>query len=371
MAIYSHVERGRVFRGVLFLLLLAAALAFVPMWASLVLAAWVAGISRPLLERIAKATGGRERAAGVLVVALLMLMLVPIAGALLFLVRDAIGLAQSLLHSPDSKNALIAIANGGEKSNAETTGELLDLVKSPARIFALVQDYGAQAAGIASQVAGAAGSALLGFFVFVYAVYVFLVDGPTRYEWFEQHAPLERHQVRRLAAAFRETGRGLFVGVGLTGLAQGVVATVTYLTLGVRRALVLGLLTCIASLIPSVGTALVWVPVAVGLALAGKTVAAAVMVGVGVLVIGTVDNLLRPVFARFGNLDLSSFALLVSIFGGLAMFGTGGLVLGPLFVRLAKEALMIARGEPAKMDERGAPAEGDAAESAPETKGAD
>jgi predicted PurR-regulated permease PerM len=49
------------------------------------------------------------------------------------------------------------------------------------------------------------------------------------------------------------------------------------------------------------------------------------------------------VFSRFGNLELSSFVLLVSIFGGLAMFGGWGLLVGPLFVRLAKEALVLAR----------------------------
>ena len=64
---------------------------------------------------------------------------------------------------------------------------------------------------------------------------------------------------------------------------------------------------------------------------------------VGTLVIGTVDNLMRPVFARYGKLHLSSFVLLTSIFGGLAIFGPWGLLLGPLFARLAKEALIMAR----------------------------
>ena len=131
--------------------------------------------------------------------------------------------------------------------------------------------------------------------------------------------------------------------MGLTGLAPGIVARITYFARGVPRAFVLGLLTCITSVIPSVGTALVWVPVAVGLALAGKTLAAVIMGTVGLVVIGTVDNVLRPVFARFGRLELPTFVLLTSIFGGLAMFGTWGLLLGPLSARLAKEALMMAR----------------------------
>ncbi len=84
-----------------------------------------------------------------------------------------------------------------------------------------------------------------------------LVDGVRYYRWIEDHAPLARERTRRLADAFNETGRGLFVSVGLTGLVQGILATVAYFALGVPRALVLGLLTCVASLIPSIGTALV------------------------------------------------------------------------------------------------------------------
>ncbi len=110
-----------------------------------------------------------------------------------------------------------------------------------------------------------------------------------------------------------------------------------------KRALVLGLLTCVASLIPSFGTALVWVPIAIGLALAGKVPSALIMAGVGVFVIATIDNVMRPIFARFGKLELSTFVLLTSIFGGLAIFGTWGLMLGPLFARLAKEALVLLR----------------------------
>jgi predicted PurR-regulated permease PerM len=52
---------------------------------------------------------------------------------------------------------------------------------------------------------------------------------------------------------------------------------------------------------------------------------------------------MRPVFARFGNLELSTYVLLTSIFGGLAIFGAWGFILGPLFARLAKEALIMAR----------------------------
>ncbi len=330
------------FRWVLLMLAAGALATFVPLWAPLVLAVWVASIARPFLARVAKVTRGRHRAAGGIVVAIVIAILIPAAIVVVSLSRGAADLVRGVLASQGAKSALVSIVSGG-KSN-ESGGDLT-LLESPEKWLGFVREHGEQAVKIISDIAGAATEALLGIFIFLYAVYVFLVDGPAQYAWLERHAPLDTRYTKRLVAAFHETGRGLFVGVGLTGLAQGVVATITYLALGVPRALVLGLLTCAASLLPSVGTALVWVPLAAGLALTGRTVSAAILIGVGIFVIGTVDNVLRPVFARFGKLDLSTFVLLTSIFGGLAFFGAWGLVLGPIFARLAKEALIIARLE--------------------------
>jgi predicted PurR-regulated permease PerM len=159
----------------------------------------------------------------------------------------------------------------------------------------------------------------------------------------ENRSPLSPLHLRRFRAAFHEVGKGLLVGVGLTGLAQAGVATIAYFALGIPRALVLGMLTFVMSLIPSIGTAIVWVPLAIGLAVTGRTTAAVILVIIGAGVISTVDNVLRPVFSRYGELQMSSFALLLSMFGGLALFGGWGLALGPLVVRLAVEALDIAK----------------------------
>ncbi|MDB4940570.1 MAG: hypothetical protein JWP97_104 [Labilithrix sp.] len=346
MSILSPRQQSVAFLAVLLVLSIAGAITFVPLWAPLVLAAWVAVLCRPLLLRFSKITHGRDRAAAGLTALLVTLILLPVGLALLSLVRGAADLGRGLLQSNGLKSGLVSVVSGDK--GGET--DLASLV-SPQKAIALLQEYGSQAAGVLSNIAGAAAQAALALFIFVYAVYVFLVDGPGYYRWLERHSPLDVRHTRRLVAAFNETGRGLFVSVGLTGLAQGIIATITYFALGVPRALVLGLLTCVASLIPSVGTALVWVPIAIGLALAGKTVPAIVMAAVGVLVIGMIDNVLRPVFARIGELKLSTFVLLTAIFGGLAFFGTWGLLLGPLFARLAKEALVLAREDRGETEE--------------------
>ena len=339
MSLLAPGQRIRALRWFALGLVVAAGFTFMPMWAPLVLAAWVAVMAGPLLRKISKAIGGRHRAAGVLVLLLVLVMFVPLTIAALSLVTGAIDLGKKIVQSDGARSALVSIVSGGESTDFDAPLELF----SPSHVMTLVKEYGSQMVGVLGGVMGAASTALLGLFVFVYAVYVFLVDGGEMYKWLEDHTPLDITDTRRMVAAFHETGRGLFVGVGLTGTAQGLVATITYFALGVPRALVLGLLTCVASLFPSIGTALVWVPVAVGLALTHRLGAAAVMAGVGVFAIGLIDNVMRPVFSRFGRLELSNFVLLTSMFGGLAAFGPWGLFLGPLFARLAKEALEIVR----------------------------
>ena len=79
-------------------------------------------------------------------------------------------------------------------------------------------------------IAGAATKLVVGLFIFVLGVYEFLVNGTRAYDWLVEHAPIPRACVHRLANAFSETGRGLFVGMGLTALLQGIAATI-----GARR----------------------------------------------------------------------------------------------------------------------------------------
>jgi predicted PurR-regulated permease PerM len=205
MTILSPPQQTHAFRWVVLILAIGAAAAFLPLWPPLVLAAFVAVMARPLLLRIGKATGGRQRAAGALVVVLVMLLLVPLGGAIVSLSRGAVELARNVMASDSAKSALVAVVSGGPSGEASGNGGPLDFLKSPGKIVALVQEHGAAAAQFLGGVAGAATEALLGLFVFFYAVYVFLLDGPGYYEWLEKHAPIEVEHTRRLAAAFNET----------------------------------------------------------------------------------------------------------------------------------------------------------------------
>jgi len=311
----------------------AALFVFWPLWPALVLAAWTAALTRPLLVRFEKRLKGRRRAAGTLSMLLFMVIALPLALMAVGIISGAQELLGMVRDSESAKSALESLASSPDAP--------LSLPKTFGEVMMLVQRSGSQGFGLLSDLAGAAAKGLVGLFIYFAGAYVFLVDAQPLWAWLVRHSPLDRRALERFAAAFHETGRGLLVGVGLTSLTQGAAATLIYFSLGVPRAWVLGPITGIASVVPLVGTGLVWGPIALGLFLTGHPIKGAILLALGVVVISTIDNLLRPVYARLGALQLPMYLLFVSVFGGLAAFGTWGALMGPLVVRLTMEALSL------------------------------
>jgi predicted PurR-regulated permease PerM len=321
----------RIAFGVALVVLVGLVLPFTP-W--LVLAAWVAAAARPGLASLSRLFGGRRRGAAVMTLGLLVVLVGPLLAIVGLLAADAIELGTRLSRSGSGREALAQLVSSDDAGV---------LTFDPAALFTVVQDYGERALALLGTLVGLGADLAIGVFVFFSAAYVLLVDGPLAWTWTAAHAPLDEAGLERLRAAFHETGRGLFVGIGLTGVVQAAIATGAYLALGVPRPLVLGLVTFIASVIPTVGTALVWIPIAIALAITGRATAALVLALVGTIVISGIDNVIRPILTRTGHLELHTFVLLLSMLGGLAILGPAGLFLGPLAARLAVEVVRMAR----------------------------
>jgi predicted PurR-regulated permease PerM len=333
--------RAKSFHLCLAVTCVAAALTFVPLWAPLLLASWMALVFKPLHARLVHRAGGRGGAAAVVTVLLVVGALTPVVVMTLSLVDSAASLANQLQKSNGAREALQTLISS-EPTVAPVKFDPHQIQLHAKEILGFAQRHGGGALSAASTIFGAATNGAIALLVFVYGFYVFLVHSRTFHEWLVDHSPLERWQTLRLSRAYSETGRGLLIGVGLTAAFQGGVATIGYVIIGTPQPLVLGLLTTIAAVIPSIGTGLVWVPLAAGLALAHRMGQAAAIVGLGV-VISVADNFIRPWLSRFGKVDLDMFVLFIAMLGGIAMFGTWGLLIGPLFVRLAIEALRLGR----------------------------
>jgi predicted PurR-regulated permease PerM len=196
---------------------------------------------------------------------------------------------------------------------------------------------------------------IIGILIFLVSTYTFLLHGVEFWTWIVDHSPLSPKHMDRLRDAFQETGRGLLIGVGLTCVVQGFVAAIAYLCLQIPRWYALGVLTGLCSLIPILGTAIVWIPITIGLFIQQAYVKAVIMIAIGVLAIGSVDNLLRPVFSKLGSLQMSTFLLLITIFGGLELLGAWGALLGPLIVRLTTETIILVKEDEDQQEQNEVP----------------
>lgn len=315
-------------------LVVGAAIVVLPFVPWVALAVWTAMLLRQAHVPLTRWLGNRPRLAALATVALLALLIVPAVALLMLLVVDAIGLIERVLASDRAQETLQQLVSSDPRHPGST-----DLVGT-------AMGLAERAWSVSREIAGTAATVVIGLVILIVGTYTFLSDGARWYRWIEDHAPVSPQTLRRLANAFDETGHGLFVGIVGAGLAQAVIATILYLILGVPQPFALGLLTLAASVIPAIGTAIVWVPIAVGLALTGRPVEATVLVIAGIAVIGTIDNVIRPYLARRGHLQLPTFVVLLAMFGGIQVMGGWGLLMAPLVVRLAKEALEILREQP-------------------------
>jgi predicted PurR-regulated permease PerM len=321
-------------RWVVGVLFVAAALTVWPLWAPITLAAWCTSIARPLHKRLARSVGGSGGAAGVVTVLLALTILVPLV-LLGFTVAGTVAdLVSQLQQSGGLREAFEVVTADTRRPHGDAIGWQ--------EALALLQQHGMGAVTAAGTLFGVLSTATIGLVVFVASFYTFLVRGNAGYRWMLASSPLPPAYLDRFAAAFNETGRGLLLGFGLTSLLQGLIAGIAYAIIGVRQSILLGALTAVCALIPVVGTGLVWGPVSIVLLWKGQTAAGIASLVVGG-VVASLDNLVRPALARQGHLQLPTYVVFVAMLGGIAAFGPGGLLLGPLIVRLLTEGLLIGR----------------------------
>jgi predicted PurR-regulated permease PerM len=203
------------------------------------------------------------------------------------------------------------------------------------------------ATGIASQSASfaAAGfsatvSTLLGFFFALLAMHATLRYWGVAVAKLEAVAPLRPEHTRALLASFQRAGRTALLGTVVTGAAQGALAAVGYWVTGVPDPAFFGIATAIASVVPVVGTLLVWVPAGLYLLLSGHLAWRITELAWGLLVVGGFsDYVIRP--RLVGNEDMSPLLTLLALFGGLEVLGVAGLLVGPVVVSVAVVALSL------------------------------
>ncbi|MBU2340782.1 MAG: AI-2E family transporter [Alphaproteobacteria bacterium] len=358
---------NRIERGGFLLFLALATLAFLvivlPFAAPILWAALAAIIFQPLYRRFLDWRPGRENQAAV--ATLLVITFVVVLPAVLIgsaIVTQAIEVVVAFQEGRIDVAGWFAQIMGALPTRVQA--ELAqsgwgDLVAAQERI----QDFAEQSAGLIAAQALAIGGGVAGFVlalgVGLYVGYFFLRDGSAIGHAVVRALPMERSIAERLAERFLTIVRATIKGSGVVGLVQGALGAITFWIVGVPSVLLLGLLMAIASLLPAVGPALIWVPVSIYLLATGAVWEGVVVIASGVAVIGLADNILRPILVG-RDTGIPDWMILVTTLGGLALIGLSGIVLGPLAAGMFLAGWSI-------LSEQREDAAGDAPETAPET----
>lgn len=176
-------------------------------------------------------------------------------------------------------------------------------------------------------------SFLVGLGVMLYLTYFLLRDGDGLRIRFARAVPLHGQHREALAEKFVTVIRATIKGSVVVAIVQGFIGGIVFYILDIPGALLWGVMMGFFSLLPAIGTAIIWVPVAIYLFVTGAIWQGAVLVGCGVLVIGMVDNVLRPILVG-RDTRMPDYVVLISTLGGIEAFGINGFVIGPVIAAL-------------------------------------
>jgi predicted PurR-regulated permease PerM len=171
------------------------------------------------------------------------------------------------------------------------------------------------------------------FFMMLFMMFYFYMDGRQILKRLTHWSPLRDDYQEVLLQKFRSVSRATLKGILVVGIIQGALGTLLYWLVGLKAAVFLGVLMIFCSILPVVGTSIVWIPTAVILFFQGRIVSGIAVAAVGVLVISVVDNLLRPMLVG-KDIKMHDLLVLLSTLGGLGLFGLPGFIIGPVLASL-------------------------------------
>jgi len=323
------------------LLLTAVTLAFAwvlyPFYGAVLWAIVVAVLFAPVYRRLLQSMPGRPSlAAAVTVLIIIAMVILPLTMVAASLAQEATGLfakMQSGEYNFGSYlqrvfDALPAWATGLiERFN------LTDLSKLREKLASGLMTGGQILAPQALSIGMNTFEFVIRLGIMLYLLFFLLRDGKALAGAIREAIPLRGEQKAALFTRFADVVRATVKGGILVAMAQGTLGGIAFWFLGIHAALLWAVLMAFLSLIPAIGATLVWLPVAIYFLATGAIWQGVGLILYGVLVIGLVDNLLRPFLVGKGS-KLPDYVVLISTLGGIEVFGLNGFVLGPLIAAM-------------------------------------
>jgi len=340
----SPGERRRL--SVVVLLVLSAGAAWVlwrflwPFASGIIIAVVLAVLAYPAYRWLCRRMPYRSLAALVGTTVLFFLVLIPIAGASMLVFRaiqgnvDSISQQAGALLAPDSplRHGVHRLADWVGMGDVDFAQVARDQVRR----------LGGFLAGSTVGIVSGLGGALLQAAVALFTLYYLLEDGPELVRGITRLVPLDDELTEALLARSREIIFATVYGHVVVAIVQGTLAGLAWWILDLPAPVLWGTVMLVFSLLPAVGPPVVWGPAAIVLALQGEVWRAVALVAVGGLLIGAVDNMLRPYLVS-DRAQLHPLVGFFSVLGGILLFGLTGLFLGPIVWVVAQTLLEVTR----------------------------
>jgi len=332
------MNRDTTNKSVLLLMAIFISAVFLSMIRSFLLAIFLAGIfsalARPLYKRFERWYGGRRSLASLSALVLIVIVVIVPLGALMGIVTaQAIKVGQTV--SPWVQEQ---IAQPGEFHKLLSSLPFYDKLEPYSET--IWRKAGELIGSISHFLINSLSSATLDAvnlvfmaFVMLYTMFFFLMDGEKLLYKILYYLPLYDQDEQRILEKFTSVTRATLKGTAVIGILQGGLAGIAFWVVGIPSAVFWGTIMAVLSIIPGIGTALVWGPAVIILAAGGNYLQAG---GLGLfcaIVIGSIDNLLRPILVG-KDTQMHELMIFFGTLGGIIMFGIMGMIIGPIVAAL-------------------------------------
>ncbi len=301
---------------------------------AILLAAIFSGLLYPFYTRLKDKFRGKSSAASIVtIIMFVFIIIVPIGALLVVVVDQAINASETV--GPMLKEQF---------SDSSTMLDDLNQVPIVQKFFPdhekFVNTVEGLVGGIGKFVINSLGNISSGavnfffeFFVMLFTMYYFLIYGKEYLGWVLYMLPLQSEEENLLLSKFTTVTRATLKGTFVIGAVQGAMGGVAMWIAGIPNTLFWGVIMAVFSIIPAVGPAIVWLPAGLYLILTGNTVGGVGLLLFGAIVIGNIDNLLRPALVG-KQAQLPDIMIFFGTLGGLTLFGATGIIIGPIIAAL-------------------------------------
>jgi predicted PurR-regulated permease PerM len=309
----------------------------VVLWATV-----LAVVFYPLHTRIRERVGSPAGAAVLSTLLVVVLILLPASFITVAVVKELAGAADNLQAGVQKMSSASTIPGLGWVLDRTRGFVTIDPIEAQKFVAERLQVWGAALAASTLVVVGGAVGAVVQMVLVVFTLFYMFRDGENIRRAVYDILPLRRIQMHDIGVRTRDVIAATIYGVLVISAIQGTLGFLIFWILGLPSPLLWGVVMFFLSMIPMAGAFLVWVPAAIYLALVGSYLKALILVGWGLVVIGSIDNFLSPRLVG-RRARLHELLIFFSVLGGLEVFGILGLVLGPVVVAITLALIEMVR----------------------------